>query len=805
MPKWSSGEDNTEDSFANYRSREDRNSVRYQKDDISDHQYYRRRSARERSDEPHRDPGRGPYDDRGHHSREYRHRDRMDDNRGEYVIGSRYEDGYCESRRERDKYYPSDRVNVDERRAESEYHSSKYSSYGESADRGDAAKGYERKSHDDNREEDDTRRFGKYDAMQHHDNSHGAASSEKALWYNQKRYQPKSHKHNSDHASKAGESKQEGGNSWRKNSQGKQGEADQENSATILVRNLGSSVTAEDVETVVSDMCIKNGFSAPNSVSVKTVQSGYNTVGGMYSIPTESDSYAFGTAFEVYAVVTFPSPENAAKFMHCVKCRKLDVNGVSYYVEYDTLDVNAETDSTKNLTYEDINELKALMKKRIQSSDWMCPNCKFINFARRAVCLTCNNEKPSEDVLQSQNLLVDAATTAQAQFINSNVTDLAPCVVLKCIPMDADPAKLVHLVCSSIPGSVEHLQRCIYVIDPRPQSRFGFMFCHFSALKPIEDHLATRGDKLTEILAFQGGYLRLDIVKSREKQVAEELFKNIKMNTLKVTYELNKETQQMTILPEDASIKKSSGKEICSCKIRTTSIGAVENASLGQFAPPASKQYLSSWLTRSIPVPTGKPDTSVMTYDPKSDYFYDHRLGVYYDAATEYYISVCGIYYTWDDRSSSIVIANNSPQLSVPTEGAAGNKNSASDGNVAGLLEAAMKAAQVTNEISQSASSVVQESEKTSSSKPRTTIDVSQTFDKLNLSDDECDMEVDATGNDAQNTATSDTISSSGKPTTPIVKSLIVCLVCLRKFDEQIQLEIHERRSQYHNAMLQAS
>lgn len=746
------------------------------------------------------DPRRPSYDDRECSSRRYRSENRHSDaSRDHKVHRSREDDAAYGSRKDISSHSSANRFNSDDSHIESKggERSSNHVSYDERRDYEAENPRRERESFRSDASSSNNHNRGRYYSQGAHEGT-SVSGSENTKWYSQR------HGKQAHISGRGDDNASSHTHSRRRHEYNAKDSRDDENGATILVRNLGSSIMSEDVESAVSDICIQNGFSAPNSVILRSSQSGYGGMGDVYTEaaqPQSSNGYGYGAPVEFYAVVTFPSPANAARFMECMKSRKIDVNGADYYVEYDTLSINADKDSTqKPLTYDDMNELAALMKKRASACDWMCPSCSFVNFARRQACLTCNLAKPSEDVLQSQNLLVDSATTAQAQMMHSNTTDLSPWIVLKSIPLDADPSKLVFLVCSTIPGGAAQLHRCIYVIDTQPQSRRGFMFCQFASISPIENHLSKRGDKVSEILPFQGGYLRLDTVRSLEKQLVEELFKGIKMNTLKVNYEFHNETFQMTLLQEEPTAKTTGNKEARSCKIRTTNVGAVQQACSSHNAPPGAQQYLNAWLCRAIGVPGGKPDTANMTYDPKTDYFYDHRLGVYYDAASGYYISVSGLYYIWDEGSSSLILASQSPGTTATNGVASGPQQSPTGGCVAGLLESALKVAQMTNESTHKSSSSV-ETAKPPSAALRPAIEVSQTFD---VSDDECDMEVDTTKGDAGIASTSEEPKGSVHSAAPTVRSLIICFVCLRMFEEQHQLEIHERRSEYHRAMLDA-
>ncbi|GIX61073.1 asparagine-rich protein [Babesia caballi] len=644
-------------------------------------------------------------------------------------------------------------------------------------------------------------------------------SSDKTEWYKQERYlgqgSRRSGADTSEHDDKHGRD--------RPRRLQSDDEAEQENSATILVRNLSTTISAEEIESAISDICIQNGSSAPNTVSVRSSQAGY----GGTALQDSTSTHGLGAAVERFAVVTFPSPANAARFMECVKSRKLALNGVEFYVEYDTLEVNAAKPAGDNAApYSELRQLEATMKRRAYTCDWICPGCRFVNFARRTACLTCDTEKPSEDQLQSHNLLVDTASTAQAQPIHTNVTDVSPWVVLKGIPLEADPAQLVLLVCGSVPEGAAHLQRCVYVIDPQPQSRRGFLFCQFAAASTVNSFQEALGQKLSELLSFKDVYLRLDAVRFREKQVADELLKNVRMNTLKVHYEFDPETFAASALSEEPPARKAGNREYRSCKVRTTNVSALQQASNAHAAPPGAKQYLSAWLGKSIIVPDGKPDTTKLTYDPKSDLFYDPRLSMYYDAASGYYVSVGGEYYAWDESSSSLLLTAQSGSSSASNDMKDTNDGGQDSfhGHVAGLLESAMKAAQMTNQTTQQTTQKASEKASnavtgadskaqadttatkaapfTASSMPT---DISRTFDLGLLSDDECDMEVDSSTKAAGLKAGGMDEAGTTTHQPPEVRPLIVCLVCLRMFTDQTQLDLHERRSRYHRAMLECA
>ncbi|ORM39953.1 uncharacterized protein BXIN_1421 [Babesia sp. Xinjiang] len=603
--------------------------------------------------------------------------------------------------------------------------------------------------------------------------------------------------------------------------------AERENSATVLVRNLLPTISAEDVENAVSDLCIQNGTSAPNTVNIRSYQTGYGGV-SQHSLGI-ADGYNFDATAERFAVVTFPSPGNAARFMECVKSRKLEVNGLEFYVEYDTLEVNAgKSANDKIMNYDDMLEFETLMKRRIFSCDWICPSCRFINFARRTTCLSCEKVKPSEEQLQSQNLLVDAASAGQTKLIHTNVTDVSSWVVLKGIPLAADPSKLVILVCSNVPEGAAHLQRCVYVIDPQPKSRRGFMFCQFSSVVPVTGFQEALGDKLSELIHFHDGYLRLEAVRSLEKQVADELLKGVRMNTLKVHYEFHQETFVATALADEPTAKLVGNKECRTVKVKTTNVGALEQLCNTHNAPPGSRKYVNSWLCKEIALPDGKPDTAKLTYDPTSDYFYDYRLGVYFDAASGYYMSLNKDYYVWDEPSSALVIVEQQGSHDPADQGNAQQNPS----NVAGLLESALKAAQMTNQSTQKAtnraaeklssdnlgkpqcSDIVKEggsgSHIVTSASPVGPLAPSQlpdeifrTFDLSIQSDDECEMEVDCADKPSTIIDTSGVVTASKKVLKVEVRPLVVCLVCLRMFTDQSKLELHERRSRYHQIMLE--
>ncbi|CDR97369.1 hypothetical protein, conserved [Babesia bigemina] len=661
-------------------------------------------------------------------------------------------------------------------------------------------------------------------------------STDKEHWYQQPRYQGFGSRKNREDSRESG-----GAHGYDRPRRGYNDTNADENSATILVRKLPPTISGEDVESAVSDLCIQNGTSAPNAVTVKSCHSGYGGMSDMYKgadmqHQVNPDGYGFGASTEHFAVVTFPSPANAARFMECVKSRKLELNGAEYYVEYDTLDVNAEKPvSEVPRAYGSFQELEEMIKRRALSCDWICPDCRFVNFARRSACLTCDKPKPSDEQLQKMNLLVENAVSVQSQPILSNVTDVSPWVVLKGIPMAADPTKLVLLVCGSVPEGAAHLQRCVYVIDPQPQSRRGFMFCQFSSATPVNAFNEAMGDKQSALLQYQDVYLRLDVVRSREKQVADELLKGVRMNTLRVHYEYHPETFAAAALSEEPASRQIGNKECRSCKVKTTNVGALEQLCQSVNAPSGSKQYLDAWTCRSIWVTSGKPDTAKMTYDPNSDYFYDHRLGVYYDAASGYYFTVGGDYYRWDEPTSSLIVTAHPASQGDHSQSSNEAQRHQTQGDVAGLLQAALKAAQMTNQTTQktaqkSPDSVpqntvekhsppgVQEVDQThqgsedrhgltnSASRPvyglQPPPEVAMTFDLGDHSDDECDMEVDSIAN---RPATEKIAEEKGgnKKWTPVVKSLSVCLVCLRMFRDQAHLDLHERRSQYHQALLE--
>ncbi|GFE53504.1 RNA-binding protein 10 [Babesia ovis] len=628
--------------------------------------------------------------------------------------------------------------------------------------------------------------------------NHNSNTENKQEWYMQSRYQQSGSKR-SDNEKQETQGYCHHGKSRRYNSDET---TERENSATVLLRNLETTVSAEDVESGVSDICIQNGFSAPNTVTINSTKGHYVTDAMM------------DVAVERYAVITFPSPANAARFMECVKSRKLEVNSREYYVEYDTLDVNTEKPRIETtMTYEDYKEYDAIMKKRLQSCDWICPTCRFVNFARRTQCFSCEAEKPSEKQLQSKNLLVDPAATVQKQMIHKNVTDVSSWVVLKGIPLAADPSNLVMMVCSSVPEGAAHLQRCVYVIDPQPTTKRGFMFCQFASAKPVTAFQEALGNKASALIQLQGTYLRLDAVRSLEKQVADELLKNVKTNTLKVHYEFHTETFQATPLTDEPSTKQVGNKECRTCKVRTTNVGTLEQLATSHSAPPGSLQYVNSWLGKVILLPNGKPDTARLTYDPNSDYFYDHHLGIYFDAASGFYISLNGEYYLWDEPSKSLVLAQQPGSDATKIDNTGGQTTS----QLQGLLEAAMKAAQMTNENSHKPSHGIanqattdgdqeepMEIEDTQTTQPanmtnnRINMDVSRTFDLGMHSDDECDMEVDSIETD--NKAEVDTAT---KTVQLQIRPLVVCLVCIRMFPDKARLELHERRSRYHQAILE--
>ncbi|EDO08471.1 Zn-finger in Ran binding protein and others family protein [Babesia bovis T2Bo] len=539
---------------------------------------------------------------------------------------------------------------------------------------------------------------------------------------------------------------------------------ERENSATVLVRNLATTVSVDDVDNVVSGLCIERGTSAPNNVTLRTTEGHYGPVGESSILK----SIGIGPAVERYAVVTFPSPENAARFMECVSSRKLTINNEEYYVEYDTLEVNSDVKTIESsLTYEDYQEYDAILKRRQSAHDWICPVCRFINYARRSQCFTCESERPPDEVLQKQKLLVDISSTDKTLPIHTNVSDVSSWVVLKGIPLDADPAALLLQVCTAV-----------------PQGRSTFT-------------TESLGNACCSILPFQGSYLRLEPVKSLEKQIADNLMKNLKTNTLRVIYEYDSETYAVNLVTEFTAPNKTGNKETKTCKIRTSNVSALEQICQSSSMPPGARKYLDSWQEKVILSPGGKPDASRMYFDEVSGYLYDGVLGIYFDANTNNYISVRSERYHWDDTLQALVLSDKGILKPEPDSTQQGSQ-------LQGLLAAALKAAQMTNKKvgdtadgKEATKSVMEPSVVTTNAPPKPRIDIAQTFDLGNQSDDECDMELE--DNDKVDDKMAQPVLT---PTKIDVRSVIVCLQCLRVFNDQTRLELHERRSRYHQVLM---
>ncbi|BAM41727.1 asparagine-rich protein [Theileria orientalis strain Shintoku] len=593
-------------------------------------------------------------------------------------------------------------------------------------------------------------------------------------------------------------------------------EADKRSS--ILIRCVDQEVTEEQVERVISEVAIKNGFSTPNSVQFRTFHT--NTISGSLHSTDKNvkssqymEGYGYPYSLEKVAIVKFPSISAAGRFMASNKSRSIKIGGREYYIEYDTLtNDNAETVSQDTLMPA-VAEIATLLQKRKMLLDWNCPSCRFLNFSKRSVCLACGVPKPSESEFETQNLAIELAALNQAQMLQSNLSDVAPWLILKNIPGDADPAKLVLTICKAVPEAPAQLQKCIYVIDTNSESKRGFMFAQFGSLSTVEKYMAKRGDKRSELVTCGNTYHRLDTVRSREKHVAEELFKKVKMASLKVNYEFDIRTSETNLSSEDKTMTQLN-KEYRSCKVKTTNIAAIEQYVSSNETHTMSQVFYSNWIAESISLPSGKPDTGTFVYDAATDYFFDHKLSLYYDAATTYYMSLTGNYYLWDEQSKALKRVD--PK--VRREGSESRKASAAvtsseagkkeSNSIANILASAMKVAKASQENVQQLSSVITEKNQGSKAPTVNKTVIGRTFELSDDSEGESDMELEGKA------AKSETKASAGCAEEPRKrgaqaaqpqgrsKSVNICFVCLRKFDTPDNLNFHERESRYHRALI---
>ncbi|UKK02964.2 asparagine-rich protein [Theileria orientalis] len=593
--------------------------------------------------------------------------------------------------------------------------------------------------------------------------------------------------------------------------------SDGDKRSSILIRCLDQEITEEQVESVISDVAIKNGFSTPNSVQFRTFHT--NTISGSLHSTDKNvkssqymEGYPYPYSLEKVAMVKFPSISAAGRFMASNKSRSIKIGGREYYIEYDTLsDENPGTVNQDSLMPA-VAEIATLLQKRKMVSDWNCPSCRFLNFSKRSVCLACGIPKPTESEFETQNLAIELAALNQAQMLQSNLSDVAPWVILKNIPGDADPAKLVLTICNAVPEAPAQLQKCIYVIDTNSETKRGFMFAQFGSLSTVEKYMAKRGEKKSELVVCGSTYHRLDTVRSREKHVAEELFKKVKMASFKVNYEFDILTSETNLSSEDKTMTQLN-KEYRSCKVKTTNIPAIEQYVSSNETHTMSQVFYSNWISESISLPSGKPDTGTFVYDATTDYFFDHKLSLYYDAATTYYMSLTGNYYLWDEQSKSLKRVDPKMSKEVPmsqkgTVTAASEPPKKESNSIANILASAMKVAKASQENVQQLSSVITEKNQGSKVLTINKTVIGKTFELSDDSDEESDMELeDKTGKREikVNIAGTESPRKRGAQV-PLPqnrnKSVNICFVCLRKFDSPDNLNFHERESRYHQALI---
>lgn len=585
--------------------------------------------------------------------------------------------------------------------------------------------------------------------------------------------------------------------------------------STIIVRTLDPDITEENVENAISDLAIRNGFSLPNLVNLKKLPN--STISGVYfgsdnstHTPQILNEYSYTFGFEKIALVTFPSSSAATRFMESVKSRMLRICDKEYYVEFDT-SISGYSKSValaNDSSVPDLNEIASLLQKRKLQSDWNCPSCRFLNFARRISCLSCGIPRPPDSVLESQNIATGIAAINQAQMLQSNISDISHWIVLKNVPGNSNPAELILRIIEIIPDSPQQLHKCIYVADPNSQTKRGFIFLNFLSSSPVEKYIANRGEKKSDLIKLGDSYHRMDTVRAREKHVAEELFKKIKFTSTRIYYEFDTLALGTTLISENYT-KISNHKEHHSFKIKTTDIKTLEVVVNSSDAPSTTSNYFSTWVSDSIWVSTGKPDTASFVYDPSTDYFFDHKLSLYYDAASGYYMSLTGNYYIWDDQSSSLRIVNNE-DITSPVPGPV-EKNIGSTqkigvpSNISGVIEAAMKVAQVSKENTQQISSVIEKKKDCIKTK-RNILNFGETFTKGSVSDGECDMDLED-NSDEESSKIVHKISKDTNPKDdtiqePKLKTLNICFVCIRTFDTDEDLHIHKRDSKYHQTLL---
>ncbi|KAK2196347.1 bifunctional Zinc finger [Babesia duncani] len=560
---------------------------------------------------------------------------------------------------------------------------------------------------------------------------------------------------------------------------------ERENPCVILVRSLDVHVTEDVLENAVSQVAIKNGFSMPTSVTIREPGGGY--------VPLEysqMNQYAYASTERV-GVVEFPSSVASTKFMNCIKTRKIILGSQEYFIEFDNTSLNAPKPEPTILqpTLADIKEAEALIKMRKLANDWKCASCKFVNFSKRVACYNCTAAKPSDEELESKNLIIDSTAYSQTQIMQSLLSDVSEWLIVKNVTGEADVAKMVIEVCNIIPGAAPHLHKCIYVLD-KPGQKRGFIFFQHSTKTPIEHFVNQRGNVKALVVKLSDGYHAIDTVRSLEKQVADELMKRLKMNQSPLNYEYDVETFATTLITGDGTRHNSGIKQHC-VKLKISSLEQFQLAVSEKDAPSMSSNFLETWTCKSIEMADGKPETSTFVYDPNSDYLFHHGFNLYYDPSSNCYISLWGDYYYWDDALKKMRLFDYQKLNTQPEEPSAASTNA---GGIAGILNAAKKVAQVSLENAQHLSRI-----KNNEPGQSAWFDVNSTFEANEKSDQESDMEFEEnrTVTESQNVAQQEVNKSEQIP----VRPLVICFTCLRSFDSTESLQTHELKSAYHKAM----
>ncbi|CCF75524.1 hypothetical protein BmR1_04g06640 [Babesia microti strain RI] len=384
------------------------------------------------------------------------------------------------------------------------------------------------------------------------------------------------------------------------------------------ITGLDKSIVEKDIEEVIRQISIKNGFSPPNSVTIlfndnKTASNFTTTCGA--------------TAFETNkAHIEFPSSIVVNKFLKSLKIPKIKIKGNYYPV------IQIDRVIPKNSDDIIIGQSSSTGTIQIKNSmikmfcDWNCPSCNYFNFSKRIVCLQCNMPRPEEFQQQSLSFLTN---------ISNLTNEYSSWIVIKDVPYTLAHTHFIELLDDILPD-ITGLERLYYFSDKIHGLSMGFLFAAFTSKDCLSSYFNLVGTKCTS-QQLNGTPLRVDLMLLKEQVVASDLVNRIKFDSV-----------------HKQSVGNKNGDKKY-CKIYNTTIECVEILLKSIDMKMRFSGYVSNWMGKTIWFSSGSIDSDRWPIDKTTNYQYNSQLNLYYDQNTRYYMLASGGYFVWDGHSSCLV------------------------------------------------------------------------------------------------------------------------------------------------------